>query len=40
MADERNSKKPDLGHLAWALDRRVEIQRTLLELVRAFPRGK
>jgi len=24
--------KPDLGHLAWALDQRVEIQRTLLEL--------
>src|SRR5262245_51262609 len=28
MAEE----KPDLGHLAWALDQRVEIQRTLLDL--------
>jgi hypothetical protein len=24
--------KPDLGHLAWALEHRIEIQRTLLEL--------
>lgn len=29
MAEE----KPDLGHLAWALDQRVEIQRTLLDLL-------
>jgi hypothetical protein len=27
-------EKPDLGHLTWALDQRVEIQRTLLELYR------
>jgi hypothetical protein len=33
MAEEnRSQKQPDIGHLAWALDQRVEIQRTLLEL--------
>jgi hypothetical protein len=26
------SKKPDIGHLAWAIDQRAEIQRTLLAL--------
>jgi hypothetical protein len=36
MAEEKaeDTKKPDLSHLAWALDQRVEIQRTLLELYR------
>jgi hypothetical protein len=36
MAEEKNdeTKKPDLSHLAWALEQRLEIQRTLLELYR------
>lgn len=36
MAEEKDegTKKPDLSHLAWALDQRLEIQRTLLELYR------
>jgi hypothetical protein len=36
MAEEKgdDTKTPDLSHLAWALEQRVEIQRTLLELYR------
>lgn len=30
--DCKKRKKPDLGHLAWALEQRMLIQRTLLEL--------
>jgi hypothetical protein len=31
---KEDTNKPDLGHLAWVLDQRVEIQRTLLDLYR------
>jgi len=34
MDESNNSMQPDIKHLAWAIEQRAEIQRTLLALLR------